>query len=132
MSASPEEDVLHLAKLGVALYSVVVQTSSCEGLFSQWGQIHGKVRNRLDAEKTNQIAIVRNMVREHTPKRRLVISKGEEYEFRSDGDEEQDDASEDNPDDADDANDVAREDTPANPHCGNESGSSSSNEERSI
>src|SRR3989338_5596069 len=117
---------MHLTKLGVALYSVVVQASYCEGLFSQWGQIHGKVRNRLDAEKTHQIAIVRNMVREHTPKRRLVISKDEEYEFRNDGDEEQDDASENNPDDADDA---AREDTPANPHCDNESGSSSSNED---
>ena len=35
-------------------------------------------------------------------------------------------ASEDNLDDADDA---AREDTPANPHCDNESGSASSNED---
>ena len=51
-----------LSKLAIFVLSIAVQTATCERLFSQFGQIHTKRRNRLKSSKTHYLAQVRQNV----------------------------------------------------------------------
>eukprot|EP00842_Homolaphlyctis_polyrhiza_P002059 jgi/Hompol1/2854/HPOL_006195-RA len=49
--------------LALAILSVVVNTATCERLFSELALIHTSLRNRLDPEKVKKISMIRQAIR---------------------------------------------------------------------
>ncbi len=74
-----EEDAPQLAKVAKRIFSMSISTAACERLFSNFGQIHSKVRNRLNFEKTLKISQLRwkiyhdqNLISSKAKKRKVV------------------------------------------------------------
>ncbi len=57
-----------LAPLALIILCVVINTATCERLFSELSQIHTARRNRLKAKKVKKISIVRQAVRKKNAK----------------------------------------------------------------
>ena len=52
-----------LANVVLIVLLVLINTATCERLFSEWGLIHTSLRNRMDPQKVKRLSIVRAAVR---------------------------------------------------------------------
>lgn len=55
---------IYIGTLALVVLSITINSATCERLFSEWGHIHRAKRNRMDAQKTKKLGIVRAAVRE--------------------------------------------------------------------
>ena len=54
--------IVEISRLALSVFSVVVHSSSCESLFSMWGQIHSSGRNRLSHGKVAEVQTIKSAV----------------------------------------------------------------------
>jgi len=62
--AQDEDQGRKLPQLAIVVLSAVVNTATCERMFSELGAIHSPVRNRMLSEKSRKIQVVRKGVRD--------------------------------------------------------------------
>lgn len=67
--------VNQLVDLAVRILSIVANSAGCERLFSLFGIIHTKLRNRLGAEKVNQTATLKMELRREHAKEGLLSKR---------------------------------------------------------